>query len=291
VNAEKPKIVVIDDEAVMRDGCTRILSKEGCDVLTAANGDEGLSLIEGDPHGMEVILLDLKMPGVGGMAVLDGIKKINVELPVIVITGYATVDTAVEAMKKGAYDFVAKPFTPDELWLVVHRAMEKRRLEREKAHLMAEAARSLRDVATEKGKLKTIVNCMAQGVLVTDHEGRIALMNPAASRMLGLESDECLGKPLSEMVVHEEFLNLVNGVLEPENVEFAGFSREIQYGGALIRAHAGTVRADGGETLGTVTVLEDMSYVSELERMKGNFVAMVAHNFGPRFLLLNKTSP
>jgi len=102
-------------------------------------------------------------------------------------------------------------------------------------------------------------------------------MNPAASRLLGLQSDECLGKPIGQAVGHEEFLNLVDGVLQPENVEFASMSREMRYGAILMRAHAGTVRDDRGETLGTVTVLEDMSYLSELERMKGNFVAMVAH--------------
>ncbi|RLA78008.1 MAG: hybrid sensor histidine kinase/response regulator, partial [Deltaproteobacteria bacterium] len=179
------KVLVIDDEAVIREGCQRILTKNGWEVLTAPDGNAGLSLAE-DPSEIEVVLLDLKMPGISGMEVLERLLERDPSLPVVVITGYATVDSAVEAMKKGAYDFIAKPFTPDQLRLVVERAAERRRLEREAERLRREAARSLKDVATEKGRVLTIINSMADGVLVTDHEGRVALTNPAATRLLGL---------------------------------------------------------------------------------------------------------
>ncbi|PJB42414.1 MAG: hybrid sensor histidine kinase/response regulator, partial [Deltaproteobacteria bacterium CG_4_9_14_3_um_filter_44_9] len=74
----------------------------------------------------DILLLDLMMPGISGMEVLDAIHSIDRSLIVIVITGYATVESAVEAMKKGAYDFIAKPFTPDQLRIVVRRGVEKR---------------------------------------------------------------------------------------------------------------------------------------------------------------------
>jgi two-component system phosphate regulon sensor histidine kinase PhoR len=271
------KILVIDDEAVMRDGCYRILAKEGCEVLTAANGEEGLAAIQGDAQGIAVVLLDLKMPGMGGMAVLEQAREVNPALLVVVITGYATVDSAVEAMKKGAYDFIAKPFSPDQLRLVVNRALEKRRLEQEAEELRAEAARSLRDVATEKGKVRTIVNCMADGILVTDKEGRIVLINPAASRMLRMESAGCLEKPLSEATGDKKLLEAVEGVLELKKAEVTIISQEMRIGDSLIRAHTAAVTSEEGEVLGTVTVLEDMTYLLELDRMKGDFIAMVSH--------------
>jgi two-component system phosphate regulon sensor histidine kinase PhoR len=274
---EKRKILVIDDESVMRDGCCRILAKEGCEVLTAPNGEEGLAAIKADPEGIEVVLLDLKMPGMGGMEVLEQAQEVNPSLLVVVITGYATVDLAVEAMKKGAYDFIAKPFTPDQLRLIVRRAQEKRRLELEAEQLRAEAARSLRDVATEKSKVRTIVHCMADGVLVTDREGRIVLANPAAGRMLGIDTHACLGKPLRKAVGHEKLIEAVAGVVEPANPEVTTISQELQIGGSLIRAHTAAVKSEGKEVLGTVTVLEDMTYLLELDRMKGDFIAMVSH--------------
>ena len=275
--SEKTKMLVIDDEAVMRDGCFRILAKEGCEVFTAANGEEGLAAIKEDPQGFAVVLLDLKMPGMGGMEVLEMAREVNPALLIVVITGYATVDSAVEAMKKGAYDFIAKPFSPDQLRLVINRALEKKKLELEAEQLRAAAARSLRDVATEKGKVRTIVHCMADGVLVTDREGRIVLINPAASRMLSIESTACLDKPLSEAVGDARLMEAVQGVVSPKNPEVTTISQEFQMGDSFIRAHTAAVKGDEGEVLGTVTVLEDMTYLLELDRMKGNFIAMVSH--------------
>ena len=274
---EVGKILVIDDEAVIRDGCRRILGKEGCEVITAANGEEGVEAIQKDPQEIEVVLLDLKMPGMSGMEVLEHALALEPSLPIVVITGYATVDSAVEAMKKGAYDFIPKPFTPDQLRLVVNRALEKRKLEREAERLKAQAARSLKDVATEKSKVRTIINCMADGVLVTDREGKVVLTNPAAGRMLGIRADTCLEKPLYEAVGDEKLIEAVQGVLKPENPEVATISQELQIGDSLIRAHTAAVKSEDGEVLGTVTVLEDMTYLLELDRMKGEFIAMVSH--------------
>jgi PAS domain S-box-containing protein len=275
--SEKGKILVIDDEAVMRDGCCRILAKEGCEVITAPNGEEGLAAIKEDPQGIEVVLVDLKMPGMGGMEVLEAAREVNPALLIVVITGYATVDSAVEAMKKGAYDFIPKPFTPDQLRLVVSRALEKRRLELEAEQLRAEAARSLRDVATEKSKVRTIVNCMADGILVTDREGRIVLTNPAAGRMLGLGGKAVIEQPLRVAVANERLIEGAQGVVSPANPEVTTISQELRIGDSLIRAHTAAVMSDEGEALGTVTVMEDVTYLLELDRMKGDFIAMVSH--------------
>ena len=273
----KGKVLVIDDEAVIREGCERILSREGLEVITASGGEEGLEAIEGASRSIDAVLLDLKMPGLSGMEVLERALQIEPSLPLIVITGYATVDSAVEAMKKGAYDFIPKPFTPDQLRLVVRRALEKRRLEREAERLKAEAARTLRDVATEKSKVRTIINCMADGVLVTDKEGRVVLTNPAAGRLLGIEAEAQVGKPLREAIGEEKLVEAVDGVLRQQNPEVATISQEIQRNDTLIRAHTAAVKSEEGEVLGTVTVLQDMSHLLELDRMKGEFIAMVSH--------------
>ena len=195
---DQASILVIDDELIMRDGCTRILSKEGWSVITAENGQQGLDLIRSRPEEIDVILLDLMMPGMSGMEVLDQIRMVNANLLVIVITGYATVESAVEAMKKGAYDFIPKPFTPDQLRIVARRALEKRALQKEAEFLRREREKSLRDIATEKSKIRTIIHSMGDGVLVCDRDGYLVLTNPAASRLLNISEDLLVGMPLSE---------------------------------------------------------------------------------------------
>ena len=189
IHSEPFTLLVIDDDQTMRDGCSRILSKSGWTALTAENGQEGLDQVRGRPEEIDVVLLDLMMPGVSGMEVLERSLAMVPDLLVIVITGYATVESAVEAMKKGAYDFISKPFTPDQLRIVVKRALEKRTLQREAEFLRLERKRSLRDISTEQSKIKTIIKSMGDGVLVCDQDGSIVLTNPAANRMLQLLGD------------------------------------------------------------------------------------------------------
>ena len=119
-------ILVIDDEEVMHDSCRQVLSREGYSVVTAFKGDEGLSRVR-TVHP-DLVLLDMKLPGESGVDILREIVSVDPTIVVVVITGYATVESAVEAMKYGASDFLPKPFTPDELRLIVNRGMGKREL-------------------------------------------------------------------------------------------------------------------------------------------------------------------
>jgi signal transduction histidine kinase len=124
------KIVVIDDDYAMRLSCRKILSKAGFEVATFEDGLEGLEGIGRVRPAL--VIVDLKMPGMSGMEVISRVHEINPDVVIIVITGYATIDTAVEAMKSGAYDFLPKPFSPEELRLIVNRGLERRRLALEK---------------------------------------------------------------------------------------------------------------------------------------------------------------
>ncbi len=123
---KKPVVLVIDDEESMRDSCSQILTKDGFQTETAEDGAKGLEKIK--EIKPELVLVDLKMPGISGMEVLDKIAEIDPNIISVVITGYATVESAVEAMKIGAYDFLPKPFTPDQLRLIIRRGLEKRKL-------------------------------------------------------------------------------------------------------------------------------------------------------------------
>ena len=123
---EKAKILIIDDEEVVRDSCTRMLRGGDYDVATAPDGTAGLELARG--FQPDLVFVDLKMPGISGFEVLERLDKMDPAIVKVVITGYATVGSAVDAMKKGAYDFLPKPATPEEFRLITNRALERRRL-------------------------------------------------------------------------------------------------------------------------------------------------------------------
>ncbi|NIS70371.1 MAG: response regulator [Proteobacteria bacterium] len=273
------RILVVDDEQIMRDGCTRILSKEDWEVVTAENGEACLDAIKGG-HGFDLVLLDLMMPGISGMKVLETVQQVDADLLVIVITGYATVELAVEAMKKGAYDFIPKPFTPDQLRIVVQRALEKRSLQREMEVLKLEREKSLRDITTEKSRIMSIVNCMGDGVLVCDRDSCVVLTNPAAGRMLGIQGTSLVGKPLSECSLDGTLTETIMESLRPTDPTSATISQELCPFGSpstYLRAHTAPVKNNLGEMLGAVTVLQDITSLKELDNMKSDFVAMVSH--------------
>ena len=119
-----PKVLVVDDEEWMRDACVEILQPEGFEVMTAADGSTGLELIK--RCSPDLILVDLKMPGMDGIAYLGVVKAFDPDIVAIMITGYATLEVAVKAMKTGAYDFLPKPFKPAELRGVARRGIEHR---------------------------------------------------------------------------------------------------------------------------------------------------------------------
>jgi two-component system response regulator HydG len=135
------RILVIDDDESMRDACRQALARKAGRVEVAGDGLTGLEILE--KEAFDLVILDLKMPGLSGMEVLSKIKQEYPEIVVIVITGYATVESAVEAMKHGAYDFLPKPFTPDSLRAIVERALDKRELVLENILLRSELEASI----------------------------------------------------------------------------------------------------------------------------------------------------
>lgn len=120
------KVLVIDDEEIVLDSCLQILSSSDYNIQTADNGLLGIRMVE--EFQPDLIFVDLKMPGISGFEVIEKIQEIDPSIVTIVITGFATIGSAVEAMQKGAFDFLPKPFTPDELRLITRRGLEKRKL-------------------------------------------------------------------------------------------------------------------------------------------------------------------
>ena len=165
-------ILVIDDEVGMREGCRRVLTPKGFQVTTAEHGVEGLrKLREGR---FDLVLLDAMMPGMSGLEVLDRIHEHDPNIICVMITGFATVDLAAQAMKQGASDFLAKPFRADELLEVVHRglAQRERLLALQQQRVQEEESLQLERVREDAAKLDAIES---RFMLVLVHQ----LRNPA----------------------------------------------------------------------------------------------------------------
>jgi two-component system response regulator AtoC len=123
---ERKQVLIVDDEPNLRKILSAQLTRDGYDVLTAEDGDQGLHLLR--EHHIDLVITDLKMPKVDGMTLLKRALEEDPELPVVLITAHGTIDTAVEALKSGAFDFVTKPFDKDEVRQIVAKALKTREL-------------------------------------------------------------------------------------------------------------------------------------------------------------------
>jgi two-component system sensor histidine kinase/response regulator len=165
----KPKILIIDDEEVVLDSCTQILKGSNYQVSIALDGAKGLELVEASHP--DLVFVDLKMPGISGLEVLEKIHNIDETIVTVVITGFATVSSAVDAMKKGAYDFLPKPFTPDEFRLITRRSIEKRRLVLEAIKLRKEKELLREQFASiVSHELKAPLSAVQQNLFALDFE-------------------------------------------------------------------------------------------------------------------------
>jgi len=274
--ADQETILVVDDEKVLRDGCTLILRPEGYRVTTAANGQEALEVLAAEP--VNVVLCDLKMPVMGALEVLEVASIRYPGIPVIIMTGLGTVADAVECMKKGAYDFITKPFSIDHLCMVIKRALQKQLLEQQTRQLQEEQARNLYNLAMEQSRMHTIVNCMADGVLVTNREGEVVLYNSSLMQLLGMDAAPPQPGPLQAYLNDRAFQEAIASLLAGGNPREERFiAQELCQNHIHLRALSAPFSGPDSRVLGTVTVFHDVTHFKELDEMKNDFVRMVSH--------------
>ncbi|HDG96973.1 MAG TPA: response regulator [Desulfobacterales bacterium] len=271
----KVRVLVVDDEKVVREGCRRVLTGNDYEVLTAESGHSALEQLSKD--SIDLILLDLKMPGISGEEVLETVQDSYPDIPVIIITGHGTIDTAVECMKKGAYDFITKPFQIDQFLLTIQRASEKRKLELQAKRFEEENRRNLYDLKLEKSRVKTIINCMANGVLVTNRNLEVVLHNPASMQMMEITGDMDSPVPIEDLIDDKDFIDSLKDIQQTDASGLHTITREITRGQKVLRAISAPAFGPDNEVVGTVTVLEDITAFKQLDQMKSDFLNMVAH--------------
>jgi len=234
------KILIVDDEPGMRSLLIRVLEKEGFKAKAASGGDEALEILEiGD---WQLVIADIDMPGMNGIDLLKTLRRDMPELPVIMITAYATVESAVEAMKLGAFDYITKPFQMDELKIVVSRVFERQRLIEEKEMLIAELRGrfNLKGMVGVSQKMKDVVD--------------LALSVASSRATVLIEGESGTGKELVARAIHNHSdrrdrpLVIVNcGALAEGVMESELFGHEKgAFSGAISTRKGRFERADGG---------------------------------------------
>ncbi len=209
----KGTVLVIDDEAVMREILEALLTREGYEVRLATSGDEGLDLARALPFDAAVV--DVMMPGLGGIETLEELKKLDDDLPVIMITAFASVGNAIAAMKRGAFHYITKPFKNDEVLAVLHNALDRRRLVMEN--------RSLRqNLQSQQHKFAGIIGRSSAMRQVLDLIIQVA---PSRSTIL-IEGESGTGKELVARALHSNstraerpFVSVNSGSLPPDLLE------------------------------------------------------------------------
>ncbi|WP_436641691.1 nitrogen assimilation response regulator NtrX [Microbaculum sp. FT89] len=233
-------ILIVDDEADIRDLVAGILEDEGYNARSARNSEEALSEIESRRPSM--VFLDIWLQGsrLDGLELLEVIKEDHPDLPVVMISGHGNIETAVSAIKKGAYDYIEKPFKADRLVLVATRALETSQLRRE-----------VKDLKQRSGETNRIVGKSSAANQLRNAIERIA---PTNSRVL-ISGSSGAGKELAARTLHSlsarasgPFVVINAATITPENMEVALFGTETADGrrviGALEEAHGGTLFID-----------------------------------------------
>ncbi len=209
----KGSILVIDDEEIMREILETLLAREGYDVRLAANAEEGLQLARSVPF--DAAIVDVMMPGMDGISALDELKKIDEELPVLMITAFASVENAIAAMKRGAFDYITKPFKNDEVLVVLRNALAQRRLVAENRALRQNLqARSNRfgEIIGRSSRMRQVFDLIIQAA-------------PSRTTIL-IEGESGTGKELVARSLHQNstraeraFITVNSGNLPPDLLE------------------------------------------------------------------------
>jgi PAS domain S-box-containing protein len=270
------KILIVDDEKGLRLGTKRLLESEGFTVETAENGTEGIE--KGTSQEFDLAVIDLKMPDIEGLEVLQRIKSKFPNTVCFIATAYASIDTAIESTRLGAYNYIPKPFTPEEILHHLDIGYKHRKLLLEAEKLRKEREESLLEISFEKSRLRTIINNINEGVLVINTNGELAYFNNAALKNLDI-ADLNIGAYILDKIP-KGISEIVNKYLNSAETIKKSYSTQVEIKPnyeLVIEANCSPITDIEEKISGIVVVLRNISEFKKVEMVKSQFVSMVAH--------------
>lgn len=272
----KPNILIVDDERGLRVGTARLLEEEGYEVTTAENGYEGIAL--GTSCNFDIAIIDMKMPDIDGLDVLSAIKKVFPNTICIIATAFASYDTAIEATRLGAFSYIPKPFTPEELIYQLKQGYQQRTLLLEAERLKKEREEQLLEIANEKSRLNTIIKSINDGVLVFNKEGKVVYYNSSALKYLDLKEIK-IGEDVPEKIP-TEISKLLNKYITSESFIEKSYATQVEilpHGQLVVEAICSPIKNPDKTLAGVVVVIRNITEFKKVELIKNQFISMVAH--------------
>jgi PAS domain S-box-containing protein len=276
MNQINPKILIIDDEKGLREGTKRFLESEGYVIDTAENGAIGIETALKNDY--DILLIDLKMPDIDGFEVLKQIKKHKPDSIYIISTAYASFETAIESARLGAFSYIPKPFSPDELLYQIEQGFKQRKILLESAKLKQEKEEYLLEIANEKSRLNTIIESISSGVLLINKIGEVVYFNKAALQKLNL-NELNIGEFISDKLP-TELSKIINDLIQKEDLSNKSITTQIEVkpnGELFVDATCSPVPHSDGSFAGVVVVLKNITDFKKVELIKNQFISMVAH--------------
>ncbi|MBN2539596.1 MAG: response regulator [Deltaproteobacteria bacterium] len=266
------KILLIDDEEDSLDGLSLSLKNEGYDVISASSGKEGLDAFEREAPS--IVLTDLNMPGMDGIAVLKRVKNRNPDTEVIVITGHGDMDSAIDALRYGASDFITKPVREEALHLALQRAREKLII-RERFRAYTADLENMCHIAIGEVKRKSdfqdkLITSSNDGVVATDEDGRIIIFNPEAEAIFGIPRINVVRKldfrQLFPSQIADLFSQMFGSGRGMRDVGWRDVMIPRKGGDDVPTRFSGTLLFDGEDIIGSVGFFQDLREIKRLEK-------------------------
>ncbi|AJE01977.1 response regulator [Geobacter pickeringii] len=266
------RILIVDDEADIALILKLQLEDSGYRTVRARDGVEALEALSGEPF--DLILLDIRMPRMDGIEVLERIRREHPDLVVVMMTAHGSEDIAVEAMKKGAADYISKPFSSDDMKKRVERAIHYNRTRIENERLQ-------RELDEERRKMEAILRGMADMLVAVDRQGAVISLNRAAETILGASVDAARAVPVEELLAADiPAERLPSRVVLATGEPCLDVAYTLHAAGRAIPvlASAAPLVGAGGEMLGSVEIIRDISALKALEQEREDFVSMLSHD-------------
>jgi len=275
-------VLVVEDKPEMIQILTDyVLGPQGYVTLTALTGEEGLRMALSEEP--DLVILDLRMPKMSGLQVLQTLRELQCSIPVIVITAYGSEEVVVRALRLGANDYIAKPFELDEMINAIERVLRESRQEKERAHLSQELEKGMKELTN---KIELMLYSIDEGVFTVDQELRILTFNPGAEKILGWREEEVIGRPCAEIFREEDGASSYQEGLVSEALRKAQLVTSVREGHPVINKDGRRIFIASsvvplldlaGQVIGAMVTFRDVSAEMELDHMKSEFISMVSH--------------